>query len=138
MKRGDIFAIGHGRKVALICECRGFKEGVLHGYVVNGAWDFTLEHGILTVTAKGEMHEAEIIWTGKLPHDVGDRMECAMYIERRLNRWAITNYLIDSSIRFHAHVERFKRAVGAAKRAYGVVYAANSRFVQDEDDTIPF
>ena len=138
MKRGDFFAIGEGRKVRLICECRGFKDGVLHGYVHNGAWDFTWEHGILTVTAKDAMHEAEIIWTGELPRGVGDYMDIRDYIEGRLNRLSVTNYLIDRWIRLGETWVRFKRAIGAGKRAYLKVYEANSKFVQDEDDLIPF
>lgn len=138
MKRGDIFAIGEGKKVYLLCECYSDQNGVIDGLVHNGAWAFTFAAGILKVIYTGESHPAKIVWAGKLPRGIGGYTDTMLYIERRLNRWAITNYLIDSSIRFRAHVARFKRAVGAAKRAYGVVYAANSRFVQDEEDTIPF
>jgi hypothetical protein len=138
MKRGDIFAIGEGRKVRLLCECRGVKNSVVHGTVVNGAWDFTLRDGILTVTAKNTMHEADIVWVGEIPYGIGGYMATCEYIERRLKRWSITNKLLDRWISFGDTWLRFKRAIGAAKRAYRKVYEANSRFVEDEDDLIPF
>jgi hypothetical protein len=138
MKRGDYFAIGEGRKVSLLCECRGIGNGVIYGYVVNGAWEFTLEAGILTVIAKNTMHEVNIIWEGEIPRGLGDYNDAIEYIERRLNHWAITNTLIDQWIRLGETWIRFKRAIGAAKRAYLKVYEANSQFVNDEEDLIPF
>jgi hypothetical protein len=138
MKRGDYFAIGEGRKVSLLCECRGIGSGVIDGYVVNGGWEFTLEAGILTVIAKNTMHEVDIIWEGEIPRGTGDYLDTCQYIERRLNHWAITNTLIDQWIRLGATWIRFKRAIGAAKRAYLKVYEANSQFVNDEEDLIPF
>lgn len=140
----EYFAIGEGRRVRLICQYRQpnsdepRKNGVIYGYVVNGAWDFTLEGGILTVIAKGTMHEAEIIWKGWLPDGLGNYTDVGEYIERRLSRWAITNYLIDRAILTHEYGKRVARAWKAAVRNFKVVYRENSRFVQDEDDTIPF
>lgn len=138
MKRGDIFAIGEGRKVSLLCACLGVKDGVIQGTVVNGGWGFTIQDGILTVTAKNTTHDANIVWKGELPYGLGGYMETCEYIERRLKRWSITNKLIDRWIDFGETWLRFKRAIGASKRAYLKVYEANSRFVEDEDDLIPF
>lgn len=146
MKQG-YFAIGEGldgRDVWLICEYRRpksdepRKNGVIYGYVVNGAWDFTLEGGILTVLATGTTHEAEIIWKGWLPDGLMTYRDVSEYIERRLSRWAITNYLIDRAILTHEYGRRVKRAWKAAVRNFKVVYRENSKFVEDESDTIPF
>lgn len=138
MKRGDLFAIGEGRNVRLVCTCTGVQDGVISGYVWNGAWDFTLSGDILNVTAKGTTHSAKIVWQGESPGRIGGYNEAIMYVERRIGRWRITNYLIDSSIRLKEKWEQFTRALGAAKRAYLKVYEANSKFVEDEDDLIPF
>jgi hypothetical protein len=137
MKCGDYFAIGEGRKVSLLCKCRCIGNGVVYGYVVNGAWEFTIAAGILTVIAKNTIHEVNIIWEGEIPRETGDYMDVCQYIERRLNHWAITNSLIDQWIRLGETWIRFKRALGAAKRTYLKVYEANSQFVNDEEDLIP-
>lgn len=140
----EYFAIGEGRDVWLLCEHRKRRvgeprrPGMVYGYVINGAWDFTLENGILTVLDKGTAHKMEIVWKGMLPDGLGGYQEALIYIARRLSHWPITNFVIDRSIRAKEYGKRVKRAWKAAVRNFKVVYRENSEFVQDESDTIPF
>ena len=142
--KSEYFAIGEGRSVWLLCEHRkrGIGEprrpGMVYGRVINGAWDFTLENGILTVLAKGTTHKKEIVWEGVLPDGLGNYREAMIYIERRLSCWPITNFVIDRSIRAKEYGKRVRRAWRAAVRNFKVVYRENSEFVQDEDDLICF
>lgn len=137
--KGEYFAIGEGRDVRLLCVHRKPpKDGVIYGNVVNGAWDFELQGGILKVLAKGKTHDVNVIWQGYLPDGLGHYMQCIEYVEHRLSRWAITNYVIDRAILVKEEWRRFARACRAAVRNFKVVYHENSKFVEDEGDTIPF
>jgi hypothetical protein len=128
------------KRVKLFCELESVKGGVIKGYVVNGAWSFTLSEGILQIEGKSEDHRFPVImsWTGDLPGGLGDYNNVMEYIERRINHWRITNWMIDKRLAFLRELARCNRAIGAAKRAYLKVYEANSKFVEDEEDTIPF
>lgn len=143
MKR-EYFAIGSDQDVAIICEYRQPgrneppKKGVIYGRVLNGAWDFTIENGIMTVIAKGTRHEVKIIWKGRLPDGFGHYMDIIEYIEKRLSRWPITNYAIDRVILIKDYGKRVTRAIKAAVRNFKVVYREDSTLVQDEEDLIPF
>jgi hypothetical protein len=143
MKLNRFFTLSHAeepKRVKLFCELRSVESGVIKGCVVNGAWSFTLSEGVLQVDGKSEEHRFPVVisWTGDLPSGLGDYNDVIEYIERRINHWRITNWMIDRRLAFLREVARCKRAIGAAKRAYLKVYEANSRFVEDEDDLIPF
>lgn len=137
--KGEYFAVGEGRDVRLLCVHRKPpKDGVIYGNVVNGAWDFEFEGGILTVLATGKKYDANIIWHGYLPEGSGNYMQCIEYVERRLSHWPITNYVIDRAILVKEEWKRFVRACRAAVRNFKVVYRENSKFVEDEDDLMSF
>lgn len=139
MNRGDLFAIGRGRKVSCLCEFRGENsDGSIEGYVINGAWDFTLRGDQLTVHYSGITFPSEIVWQGRLPDGVGGYNGAIEWIEDQLQCFAITRWWRQKVFAVGRRIERVKRAWKAGKKAYKAVYAADSRFVQDEDDLIPF
>jgi hypothetical protein len=139
-----LIAIGRDRKVDLFCECSAPVDGAIEGMVINGEWSFTLKDGVLTCHHTKESRPVEIVWQGRLPSDI-NRYDYEAAIE-----WVNNELLCFGSVQWfrqrwyalrvavHSRASRFFRACGAAKRAYKVVYAANSRFVKDEDDLIPF
>jgi len=143
MKVNRFFALSppeEPKMVKLFCECESVQGGVIKGYVINGAWSFTLSGGILHIEGKSDDYSFPVVmsWTGDLPGGLGGYNDVMEYIERRLNRWRITNWVIEKRLAFLREFERCTRAIGAAKRAYRKVYEANSKFVEDEDDLIPF
>lgn len=143
MKVNRFFSLSHPeepKRVSLFCELRSVHGNVIKGYAVNGGWWFTLSEGILQVDGKPGDYRFPVVmsWTGDLPGGLGDYNDVMDYIKRRINRWRITNWVIDNRLAVLREFARCKRAIGAARRAFCKVYEANSRFVQDEDDLIPF
>jgi hypothetical protein len=138
-----LIAIGSNRTVSLLCECKE-TDGAIEGTVINGAWDFTLRGRDLTVHYTKETRPVEIVWQGRLPAHINryDYTEAMEWIDNELLRFGSTRWFRQRwyALRTAAftRTDRFFRACGAAKRAYKAVYTANSRFVKDEDDLIPF
>lgn len=143
MKVNRFFALAspqEPKRVTLFCECGGVQGDVIKGYVVNGAWSFTFSDGIVKIDGRSEEYHfpAVMSWTGDLPSGLGGYSDIMEYIERRINHWRITNWVIDKRLAFLREYARCNRAIGAAKRAYLKVYEADSKFIEDEDDLIPF
>jgi hypothetical protein len=134
---GDLFAIGEGKKASLLCEvCAVHADGSIEGFVINGAWDFTLKDGLLTVTQYGTQIPAKIVWTGAVPNV--DYNAALAYIDEQLSSFAVVRWYRQRCIAIRLRMGRFGRACGAARRAFRKVYEADSKFVNDEDDLIPF
>lgn len=137
MNIGDLFAIGEGKRANLLCEVCGIDdEGGIEGFVLNGAWDFTLKGGLLTVTEFGTQFPAKIVWTGAVQN--GDYNASLAYIDEQLSSFAVVRWYRQRCIATTLRMGRFGRACGAARRAFKKVYEADSPFIKDEDDLIPF
>jgi len=125
MKKGDYIGVGSDGRLSLVAEVLDVQGNIIEGWVINGAWQFTLDQltGKLYLPRaplEKDVHSnVKVLFHGPIPkHALKDRHTMFEYMEANIKEPTVWRYAGFAWVATLTYIRRLKDALRAFQLSY--------------------